>query len=124
MTAQHCDTDIDGTRKVSINVVRAPTITMRINQVKTNGERESKEGDQLKLRCDANGGVPAVRNYTWTIGGEMLGNNSAEIEYTANRSHNNMDLRCSVDHRAFDDDIYKNIFIKPDMVKLILFSFT
>ena len=125
MKAHLCSADIEGTRTTSINVLTAPTITMRINNhgMKNGGKGSFEEGDQLKLRCDANGGVPKdVRNYTWTRGGEKLGDNSAEIEYTAKRSHNNMDLRCSVDHRAFDDDIYNNTFIKP-AVKFILFSF-
>ena len=67
MKAQLCSTDIEGTRTTTINALKAPIISMRINnQVMTNGTQESfKEGDQLELRCNADGGVPrGVRSYT------------------------------------------------------------
>ena len=124
MKIGHCSTELVGTRNTTFNVVKVPTITMGIN----NTEKSYKEGTQLKLTCNAAGGVPNVRSYSWWIGSEKLNYTSRAIEYSANRTHNNMNLRCEVDHRAFDSDIYNNKFLKHAPVKLIpidmsLFSF-
>lgn len=112
-----CSTYIDGIRTVSIKVLKAPNITMRIrDQVMRSGEKGSfKEGTLLELRCNA--GVSDVRSYTWWIGDERLNYNSSSVPYSAKSEHNTKILKCSVDHRAFDNDIYNNKFITPNNTK-------
>ena len=60
MKVERCSTNINVTRDISVNVLKAPAITMRIdNKSVTDGTTKSyKAGDQLKLKCEAEGGVP------------------------------------------------------------------
>ena len=122
MKVEHCSTNINVTRDIFVNVLKAPVITMMIDdELVTNGTTKSyKEGDQLELRCDAEGGVPdQIRSYTWMIGDTKLNDDSSTVTYSANRAHNDMTLRCAVDHQAFDNDIYNNKFITPILVRNI-----
>ena len=119
----HCSTNIKSTRDIKVIVLKAPSITMTIDsEPVTDGATKSyEEGAQLELRCGAEGGVPdEIRSYTWRIGNTILESNSATMSYTASRTHNNMVLRCAVDHRAFDNDIYNTTFIRPVSVRNIL----
>ena len=123
MKVEHCSTNINSTRDISVNVLKAPVITMMVDsEPVTDGTTKSyEEGAQLELGCKAEGGVPdEIRSYTWKIGETTLNNNSSIINFTANRTHNNMKLRCDVDHRAFDNDIYNNTFVTPTSVRKIL----
>ena len=120
---EHCSTNINSTRDLSVNVLKAPVITMMIdNEPVTDGTTKSyEEGAKLELECKAEGGLPdEIRSYTWKIGDTTLNDNSSIVNFTANRTHNNMKLRCNVDHRAFDNDIYNNTFVTPTSVRKIL----
>ena len=123
MKVEHCSTNINSTRDISVNVLKAPVITMMVDsEPVTDGTTKSyEEGAQLELGCKAEGGVPdEIRSYTWKIGDTTLNDNSSIVNFTANRTHNNMKLRCDVDHRAFDKDIYNNTFVTPTSVRKIL----
>ena len=119
----HCPKNIKTTRDIYVNVLKAPAITMTIDsEPVTDGATKSyEEGAQLELRCEAEGGVPdEIRSYTWMIGDTTLESSSATMSYTASRADNNMMLRCAVDHRAFDNDIYNTTFFTPVSVRNIL----
>ena len=119
----HCSTNINGTRDIYVNVLKAPAITLTIDgePVADGATKSYEEGVQLELRCGAEGGVPdEIRSYTWMIGDTTLESNSATMSYTASRADNNMMLRCTVDHRAFDNNIYNTTFITPVSVRNIL----
>ena len=123
MKVGHCSTNINGTRDIKVIVLKAPSITMTIDsEPVTDGATKSyEEGAQLELRCGAEGGVPdEIRSYTWMIGDTTLESNSATMSYTVSRADNKMILRCTVDHRAFDNNIYNTTFITPVSVRNIL----
>ena len=106
-------------KNITVNVLKAPAIQMRIDgESVTDSESVSyEESAQLKLRCEADSGVPdEIRSYTWSIGDTTLNDNSSIINFTANRRHH-MALRCSVDHQAFDIYINNNDQFKDHIVK-------
>merc|ERR1712150_314612 len=114
-------TNINGTRDVYVNVLKAPAITLTIDgePVADGATKSYEEGVQLELRCGAEGGVPdEIRSYTWRIGDTTFESNSATMSYTASRADNNMMLICAVDHRALDDNIYNTTFITPVSVDM------
>ena len=80
MKVGHCSTNINGTRDIYVNVLKAPTITMMKDSEPDGATKSDEEGVQLELRCGAEGGVPdEIRSYTYwmkcnTI---LLENNSA-----------------------------------------------
>ena len=91
MEVGHCSTNINDTRDIYVNVLKAPAITLTIDgEPVTDGATKSyEEGAQLELRCGAEGGVPdEIRSYTWMIGDTILESNSATMSYTASRADN------------------------------------
>ena len=56
MTVGHCSTNINGTRDIYVNVLKAPTITMMKDSEPDGATKSDEEGVQLELRCGAEGG--------------------------------------------------------------------